>query len=103
MAAEQNYDFFAHGENEDDHIGSIYPQDVVRFMYDGKIYTGVVETLLKEENDKSSASVERIAIRHLDKDQNGAVFTYNLRGGGRKRCPIVHFCTNRAHARSATD
>ena len=43
MTAEQNYDFFAYGENEDDHIGSIYQQDVVRFMYDGKIYNGVVE------------------------------------------------------------
>ena len=94
MTAEQNYDFFAHGENEDDHIGSIYPQDVVRFMYDGKIYNEVVETLLEGKRDKNSASLERIAIRHLDKDQDGAVITNNLHGGPEKDALSFIFVLN---------
>ena len=52
---------------------SLVVGDVICFMYDAKIYNGIVVTVF-EDNKK----VIRIAIKHLDKGQEGAVYVYNI-------------------------
>ena len=52
---------------------SLVVGDVICFMYDAKIYNGIVVTVF-QDNKK----VIRIAIKHLDKGQEGAVYVYNI-------------------------
>ena len=52
---------------------SLVVGDVICFMYDAKIYNGIGLSAF-QDNKK----VNRIAIKHLDKEQEGAVYVYNI-------------------------
>ena len=61
---------------EEDIYAALYPTDVVSFLYDGKVLSGIVETIF-HVNEK----VDRLAIKSLDKKQHGSVNIFNVRGG----------------------
>ena len=61
---------------EEDIYAALYPTDVVSFLYDGKVLSGIVETIFRV-NEK----VDRLAIKSLDKKQHGSVNIFNVRGG----------------------
>ena len=61
---------------EEDIYAAVYPGDVVSFIHDGKVLSGIVESLF-EVNEL----VDRVAIKSLDKKQHGSVKIFNVRGG----------------------
>ena len=63
-------------EDEDNYV-SLYLNDIVRFRYDSKTYTGMIDKMFEGEN----GTVTRIAIKHLDSAELGAVILYNTEGG----------------------
>ena len=68
---------FVHDRDaEEDIYAAVYPGDVVSFVHDGKILSGIVDTLF-EVNEK----VDRVAIKSLDKKKHGSVKIFNVRGG----------------------
>ena len=75
-----NVDEFYHVQEEpedEDNFVSVYLNDIVRFRYDGKTYTGMIDSLFQGENGQ----LARIGIKHLDPAELGAVHLYNTEGG----------------------
>ena len=59
---------------EDDIYAVLYSGDIVSFVHNGKILSGIIESLFEV-----NGNVNRIAIKSLD--QLGSVKMYNVRGG----------------------
>ena len=59
---------------EDDIYAAVYRGDIVSFVHNGKILSGIIESLFEV-----NGNVNRIAIKSLD--QLGSVKIYNVRGG----------------------